>query len=185
VSLYNESPDGPIYPTPVIGMVGKLPDAAKAGRLGFAREGDAIAIVGELNASLNGSELAKLEGGPVAGPLPAVNADAVRDAQAAVREGIRSGALHNAHDISEGGLAVALAEACIAGEIGARVELPEDLEPFGEAPGRAFLVSGPAEALARHRVIGTVGGAELEIAGTLKLAVSDLRGARDGGLRYA
>jgi phosphoribosylformylglycinamidine synthase II len=185
VSLYNESPDGPIYPTPVIGMVGKLPDAAKAGRLGFATDGDAIAIVGEFNPSLNGSELAKLEGEPDAGPLPPVNADAVRDAQEAVREGIRSGALHNAHDISEGGLAVALAEACVAGEIGARVELPEDLELFGEAPGRAFLVSGPAEALAGHRVIGTVGGAELEIAGRLKLAVSDLRGARDGGLRYA
>src|SRR5205807_3311654 len=51
VSLYNESPDGPIYPTPVIGMVGKLPDASKAGRLGFLQEGDAIAIVGDFEPS--------------------------------------------------------------------------------------------------------------------------------------
>ena len=185
VSLYNESPSGSIYPTPVIGMVGKLPDASKAGRLGFVREGDLIAIVGEFEPSLNGSELAKLKGLEPEGPLPPTDANAVRDAQETVRRGIRSGALHNAHDIAEGGLAVALAEACLAGGIGARVELPEDFELFGEAPGRAFVVSGTAEAVEGHRLIGRVGGSELEIAGILKVPLSGLRQARDGGLRYA
>ena len=73
VSLYNESPDGPIYPTPVVGMVGELPEASRAGRLAFARAGDAIALVGAFAPSLAGSELAKLRGEPLA-PIPASTA---------------------------------------------------------------------------------------------------------------
>jgi phosphoribosylformylglycinamidine synthase len=177
VSLYNESPEGPIYPTPVIGMVGKLPDAARAGRLGFVQEGDAIALVGEFEPALVGSELTK-----EVGPLPEANVQVVRDAHDAVRTGIRSGALSSAHDIAEGGLAVALAECCLAGGIGAAVELPDAVDLFGEAPGRAFLVSGSAPPGA---VIGRVGGNVLEIAGRLKVPLSGLRAAHDGGLRYA
>ena len=71
VSLYNEAPSGPIFPTPVIGMVGRLPDPSRAGRLAFAREGDAMALVGDFaGADLAGSELAKLRGEAVTGPLP-------------------------------------------------------------------------------------------------------------------
>jgi phosphoribosylformylglycinamidine synthase subunit PurL len=182
VSLYNEAPAGPIFPTPVVGMVGKLPDASRAGRLGFAREGDAIALVGTFEPSSAGSELAKLRGRPAVGELPIVQTGPVRDAHDTVRNGIRSGALHSAHDISEGGVAVAIAECCIAGGLGASVRLPDGLDPFGEAPGRAFIVSGSPEALAGFRLIGTVGGAELRIEGLLELAVSALREARDGGL---
>jgi phosphoribosylformylglycinamidine synthase len=180
VSLYNEAPSGPIFPTPVVGIVGRLPEAAAAGRLGFAREGDAIALVGPFAPSPVGSELAKLRGEPPVGDLPPMDTAAVRDAHDAVRDGVRSGALHNAHDIAEGGLAVAVAECCIAGGIGASIA--PGVELFGEAPGRGFLVSGPAEALAGFEIIGRVGGGELEIAGALKLAVSELRDAREGGL---
>jgi phosphoribosylformylglycinamidine synthase subunit PurL len=124
VSLYNESAaDGPIYPTPVIGMVGKLPDVRRAGALGFARAGDAIALVGPFAPSLLASELAKLRGEPLPDGLPAIDLDAVVAAQSAVREGVRDGALASAHDIAEGGLAVALAECCLAGGLGARVSL--------------------------------------------------------------
>jgi phosphoribosylformylglycinamidine synthase len=179
VSLYNEAPTGPIFPTPVVGIVGKLPAASRAGRLGFVYEGDPIALVGEFKPSRAGSELEKLLGRPPRGPLPSVKATAVRDAREAVRDGIRSGALHQAHDIAEGGLAVALAECCVAGEIGARVEVEDDL--FGEAPGSAFIVSGPgAEELGQ--VIGRVGGSELEIAGRLSIAVSELVAVREQGL---
>jgi phosphoribosylformylglycinamidine synthase len=180
VSLYNESPDGPIYPTPVIGMVGKLPDAARPGRLGFLQEGDAIALVGEFEPSLNGAQLRGRFG-----PLPGLSAASVRDAHSSVREAVRSGVVHSAHDIAEGGLALALAECCMAGRIGARVELPEDLELFGEALGRAFIVSGPPQALSGWRVIGAVGGDFLEINGRLKVPLSGLRAAHDSGLRYA
>jgi phosphoribosylformylglycinamidine synthase II len=182
VSLYNEAPTGPIFPTPVVGMVGRLPDAARAGRLAFAREGDAIALVGPFAPSLTGSELAKLLGDPPAGTLPSVDPPLVREAHQAVRDGVRSGAFRSAHDIAEGGIAVALAECCIAGGIGARVELPEYLHLFAEAPGQGFIVSGSAEALAEHPIIGRLGGSELEIAGELKLAVSELESARNGGL---
>jgi phosphoribosylformylglycinamidine synthase len=181
VSLYNEAPAGPIFPTPVVGVVGKLPDATRAGRLGFLDEGDAIALVGEFTPSLAGSELEKLQGRPPRGPLPSVKATAVRDAREAVAAAVRSGALHQAHDIAEGGLAVALAECCIAGGIGARVEIEGEL--FAEAPGTGYVVSGPEEAVGRlGRVIGRVGGERLEVMGRLEVAVSELAATRERGL---
>jgi phosphoribosylformylglycinamidine synthase subunit PurL len=182
VSLYNEAPNGPIFPTPVVGIVGSLPDAARAGRSGFASSGDAIALVGPFEPSLTGSELAKLRGVSPTGPLPAIDPTAVRAAHDAVREGIRTAVFHSAHDISEGGVAVALAECCFAGGVGATVQLPEGIDPFAEAPGRAFVVSGPPSALAGFTVIGEVGGDALEIAGQLKLAVSAMREGYDGVL---
>ena len=182
VSLYNEAPTGPIYPTPVIGMVGYIPDAAQAGRLGFAREGDAIALVGEFAPSPVGSELGKLRGDPVAGPLPAIDRRAAAAAHERVRDLVRAGAVVSAHDIAEGGIAVALAECAIAGGLGATVTLPGGLAPFDEAPGRAFVVSGPAEALDGTTIIGRVGGSTLEIDGQLEIPVSELRDARDSGL---
>jgi phosphoribosylformylglycinamidine (FGAM) synthase-like enzyme len=182
VSLYNEAPAGPILPTPVIGMVGRLPDPARAGRLGFAVEGDAIAVVGEFAPSPAGSELAKLRGVKIGGPLPAMDEQAVRDAHETVRLMVHSGALHNAHDIAEGGLAVAIAECCIAGGLGATVSLSPEIDPFAEAPGRAFVVSGSRDALAGLPVIGCVGGDRLELEGRLKIAVSELRAAHERGL---
>ena len=182
VSLYNEAPTGPIFPTPVIGMVGRLPDATRTGRLGFVAEGEAIALVGTFEPSAVGSELAKLQGAEPNGELPPADMQPVRDAHEAVRIGVNLGAVHSAHDIAEGGLAVALAECCIAGRIGARVRVPEGLPPFGEAPGRAFVVSGPEDALTGFRIIGRVGGHDLELEGLLKVAVSDLREARERGL---
>jgi phosphoribosylformylglycinamidine synthase len=190
VSLYNEAPSGPILPTPVIGMVGRLPDATRAGRIGFLNDGDAIALVGPFAPSLNGSELAKLRGVAPAGGLPVMEPQAVRDAHAAVRDAVRSGALSSAHDISEGGLAVALAECCLAGAVGATLKVQIEggvQELFGEAPGCAFVVSGPEEAVAAlGRIIGRVGGDALVIPGSLRVALSELRVARDGGLlQYA
>jgi len=109
-----------------------------------------------------------------------------------VREAVRSGALASAHDIAEGGLLVALAESCLAGGLGATVTLPTagtDADLFGEAPGRAFIVSGPEEtlraALPGARVIGHAGGDVLGLsAGDVRVqaALSELRAAWDGGL---
>jgi phosphoribosylformylglycinamidine synthase subunit PurL len=182
VSLYNEAPTGPIFPTPVVGMVGKLPHASRAGRLGFVSPGDLIALVGPFDPSSVGSELSKLRGLPPVGKLPAVQGGSIRIAHEAVRARVRSGAFRSAHDIAEGGVAVALAECCIAGGLGASVRLPAALDPFAEAPGRGFIVSGPREALAGFVVIGEVGGDALRIEGLLELGVSELRSARDGGL---
>jgi phosphoribosylformylglycinamidine synthase len=192
VSLYNEAPGGPIYPTPVIGMVGRLPEPARAGRLAFGAEGEAIAIVGRFDPSPVGSELAKLRGEPLAAPLPPLDAQAALAAHRAVREAVRAGALTSAHDIAEGGIAIALAECCVAGGSGAQVELPAGLDPFAEALGRAFAVSGSPEALAAIgtgepgaapvTVIGRVGGSALELEGVLGVPVQALADARAGGL---
>ena len=182
VSLYNEAPTGPIFPTPVIGMVGRLPGPARAGRLGFATEGDVIALVGSFAPAAAGSELAKLRGQPIAGPLPALDPAAAREAHAAVRGMVNAGALHSAHDIAEGGIAVALAECCVVGQIGASVWLPDGIDLFGEAPGRAFIVSGPETALTGQTIIGRVGGDRLAIGDELSVAVAECDEARSNGL---
>jgi phosphoribosylformylglycinamidine synthase II len=198
VSLYNEGSTGPIYPTPVIGMVGRLPDARRAGRLGFARAGDQIALVGPFTPSTAAGELEKLQGQPLPDGLPAVDIAAVASAQAAVREAICAGALSSAHDIAEGGLAVALAESCLAAGLGARVELsgtpPLADVLFGEGPG-GFLVSASPDALRELstrvavRLIGAVGGEELTIEladgvarSTVSLTLAELSGAHSEGL---
>jgi phosphoribosylformylglycinamidine synthase subunit PurL len=184
VSLYNEGGEGPIYPTPVVGMVGELPDPARAGRLGFARPGDAVALLSaSWQPSEVGSELAKLRGDTLDGSLPTADLGALRALHAAVRQGVRSGALRSAHDVAEGGVAVALAECCIAGGVGAWVRLDAPL--FAEGPG-AFVVSGPREALARFGAaateIGEVAGDALVIDGELELPVDELSRAHAEGL---
>jgi phosphoribosylformylglycinamidine synthase subunit PurL len=188
VSLYNEGGGGPILPTPVVGMVGELPDAARAGRLGFAQPGDSVALIAASGwaPSLSGSELAKLRGAPPEGELPAADLGELRAVHAAIRQAVRSGALRSAHDVAEGGLAVALAECCLAGGHGAEVTVDSGEDAlFGEGPG-AFVVSGPHDAFAAFgaavTVIGTVGGDELRIADALALPVAELAGVHAGGL---
>jgi phosphoribosylformylglycinamidine synthase subunit PurL len=186
VSLYNEGGGGPIYPTPVVGLVGELPDARRAGRLGFARAGDAVALVTACSwaPSDAASELSKLRGEPIEGPLPTADLGELAALHAAVRGEVRSGALSSAHDVAEGGVAVALAEACIAGGIGARVDL-DGVARFAEGPG-AFVVSAPREALAAlgaaARVIGEVGGDTLDIAGERPVEVTELSRVHAQGL---
>jgi phosphoribosylformylglycinamidine synthase len=102
-----------------------------------------------------------------------------------VRAAVRSGEFPSAHDVSEGGLACALAECCIAGEIGARVSIEGDeTAVFGEAPG-GVIVAGPREAIESLEgaiVIGEVGGDALEIDGVLSVPVSELRTAYDDAI---
>ncbi len=196
VSLYNEGADGPIYPTPVIGMVGSLPEATRAGQLGFASEGDAVALVGAFVPSLQASELAKLRGEALPDGLPEFSlADAIA-ALDAVRAAVRGGAVASAHDIAEGGLAAALAECCLAGGLGARVDLelpgiPAEQALFGEAPG-GFVLSGPPEQLQALAgavpvsILGTVGGRSLEIGlggeGAIEISLTELGSVHGGGL---
>ncbi|HEY8770444.1 MAG TPA: AIR synthase related protein, partial [Thermoleophilaceae bacterium] len=184
VSLYNEGGEGPIYPTPVVGMVGKLPDPGQAPGIGFAEEGHAIALVGPFEPSLAGSELEKLSG-RLSSELPEVDLEAQAEALASLRGALREGAIPTAHDIAEGGLAVALAECCIASGLGARVDLTglgADAEAllFGEGPGGVVL-AGPRDALERlpgATVIGEVAGDQLEFAspaGSLRIEVERAR----------
>jgi phosphoribosylformylglycinamidine synthase len=122
VSLYNEAPEGPIYPTPVVGMVGKLPDPAVAPVNSFTRGGLVVALAGAFAPSLAGSELEKLRG-VLSDGLPAVDLGTHAHALAVIREAVRSGLVVAAHDVAEGGLAVALAEMAIPGRVGVRADL--------------------------------------------------------------
>jgi phosphoribosylformylglycinamidine synthase len=184
VSLYNEGPEGPIYPTPVVGMVGELPDPARVAGSAFVSAGDAIALIGPFAPTLAGSELAKQRGGLEAG-LPQPDIAAVAAACAIVRDAVRAGVLASAHDVSDGGLACALAECSIGAGLGCEVELqplrdrgcsPEEAL-FGEGPG-GFLVSGERAALEAlgATVLGEVGGAAIEVGAgdrSLTLALAD------------
>jgi phosphoribosylformylglycinamidine synthase len=174
VSLYNEGAAGPIYPTPVVGMVGLLPDPRRAGRLGFAREGDAVALVGWDGApTLAASELAKLRGEALPDGLPEIDIEQVKSVLDVVRDAVRGGELTSVHDIAEGGFLVAVAESCLAGGLGAALDLGDSddvwLHLFGERPG-GFVVSGPRDVLERLGesvpldVFGTVGGDALDVA---------------------
>jgi len=158
VSLYNETLDSegnpqPIYPTPVIGMVGIIPDLTKICGQGWQREGDVIYLLGKsLDAAdgvtLGASEYLAAIHGIVAGKPPVIDYDLERRVQAACREGIRQGWVRSAHDCAEGGLTVALAEACISGQLGAQINLAVSSEQslrwdnllFGEG-GARILVS--------------------------------------------
>jgi phosphoribosylformylglycinamidine synthase II len=188
VSLYNEGGEGPIYPTPIVGMVGKLEDPAAVPRVGFAEEGHAIALVGPFAPSVAGSELEKLRGRLARG-LPPVDLAVQAKALRRLRDAMRGGRLASVHDVSEGGLACALAECCIAGDVGARVELPgvKEASLFGEGPG-GVVVAGPREAVESLEgavLIGEVGGDALEIAGSLSLPVAELASVYEGAIPAA
>jgi phosphoribosylformylglycinamidine synthase len=177
VSLYNETELGPIYPTPVIGMVGELPDPGRAGGLALTA-GDAIAVCGPFAPAPGGSELAKLRG--ELGPgLAVASIERARAAIDAVRAAVRADRVRAAHDVSDGGLACALAECAIAGEVGLEADLAPLVEArrcsgeaalFGEGPG-GFVLAGSREeleALGTEGVdlflIGVAGGERIRIA---------------------
>jgi phosphoribosylformylglycinamidine synthase subunit PurL len=177
VSLYNEGGEGPIYPTPIVGMVGKLPEPEIVPRLGFMEEGHAVAVVGPFAPAREGSELEKLRGA-LADGLPRVDLQAQADALERLSGVVRQGRLATVHDVSDGGLACALAECCIAGGMGVRLELPAagEADLFGEGPG-GVVIAGLREAVEAVEgavVIGFVGGDALEIVGTLAVPVAEL-----------
>ena len=153
VSLYNETLDSngkpqPIYPTPVVGMVGLVPDIDKVCGQGWQSEGDSIYLLGvpsgetgENAVTLGGSEYLKRLHKTVAGQPPKVDVGLELKVQAACRHGIRQGWIHSAHDCAEGGLAIALAESCISGQKGARIAITQqqlriDTLLFGEGGAR-------------------------------------------------
>jgi phosphoribosylformylglycinamidine synthase subunit PurL len=165
VSLYNETDGRAIHPTPVVGCVGLVPDVREIPRTW--RDGDEIYLAGDPSLAFDGSEYQALYGEPGGRPATldlAAEAALIRILfEAAPRCSL-------VHDVAEGGLAVALAEAAIASGIGAELDLPDDaLTLFGEGGGRAILASSEQLDLPR---IGSAGGASL-----LGVPIEDLRQA--------
>ncbi len=199
VSLYNETNGEPVVPTPVIGMLGLLDDVDRRCGMAFRREGDLIFLLGATLdgpvESLAGSEYLREMHGVIAG-RPSIDLDLEARVQSACLEAISVGLLASAHDCSSGGLAVALAESCIAGNIGLRGEPVAaarlDAALFGEAQSRIIVSCPPdrkdaLEALARRHdvpltALGSVGGDRLSLPGALDLAVAALTDAYTRGL---
>jgi phosphoribosylformylglycinamidine synthase len=192
VSFYNESPKGAVHPTPVVGMVGVLEDAY-AFRRPAARAGDVVVLLGDTRPELGGSEALAVAHGLVAGRPPVLDLEAeVRLTRLLSDSSFGSAA----HDCSEGGLAVALAELAIASGAGVRVTLPPGTDPlahlFSESFARAVLTCAP-DALTRTldgaraagvaaAAIGEVSGDALVIEGVLSLTLEDLRGAHEDAI---
>jgi phosphoribosylformylglycinamidine synthase II len=175
VSFYNQSERRKIYPTPIVGMVGLLRDLERRVPMGFQREGDLIYLVGKLSGAVGGSEFLKVFYNFVGGELEKTDLALEVALTKALLEAARRGLIASAHDVSDGGLLVALAEKSFAKGLGARVEI-EDLSEeylFGEWPTRFVVTVHPEhdrefrELLGSlpHRRLGTVGGSGLELGG--------------------
>ncbi|MCL2558838.1 MAG: phosphoribosylformylglycinamidine synthase subunit PurL [Treponema sp.] len=163
VSLYNERGESAIYPTPTIGMVGLIEDLAHITTQSFKKAGDVIFILGETFEDFGGSELQKMqEGGKISGSPPPIDLEKEKDAQARLLAAIRAGLVASAHDLSEGGLAVALAECLMRAEpgLGAKItlDMPSELL-FSESQSRFVLSASAihAEALAKATGAARVG----------------------------
>lgn len=188
VSFYNESAEMAIYPTPIIGMVGILAHEVTPPGIGFS-EGGVVAVVGETFPELGGSEYARSVLGLVGGQLPSLDLGLEATTGEAIRLAIASGLLTSVHDISSGGIGVALAESVALGSTGALVTPPDTSDTylwlFSESASR-YLVSFDESNLERLRddfkkaglhVIGRTGGDRLIVEGALDLGADELRSA--------
>ncbi|MEQ8449619.1 MAG: phosphoribosylformylglycinamidine synthase subunit PurL [Nitratireductor sp.] len=197
VSLYNETNGQAILPTPTIGGVGLICDWQKMARIAFAGEGDTIVLIGapeNWGAHLGQSVFLRDVCGRVDGPPPPVDLAHEKRAGAFVRGLIADGLATAVHDLSDGGLALGLAEMAIASGIGARIDLPGGIAVlpalFGEDQGR-YLMTVPAaeterffaERVAKAQVsavaIGRTGGDELKLGGTRAISVQQLKTAHE------
>ena len=180
VSLYNESPTGVVDPTPTIGMVGLIDDEKHITTQWFKHEGDVIIFAGEIGNELGGSRFLKVCHGKKIGPPPHIDLANEIKIQNAVRDLIREGLVKSAHDCSEGGFAVALAECCFNPEklLGAQIalnagDIPATIVLFNESQSRIIISVGAQHAenaisMLRQigvpfQKIGKVGGNELRI----------------------
>ena len=191
VSFYNESPDGAIYPTPVIGMIGLLEDIDHVTPSSFQEEGDAIYILGKTFGEIGGSEYLSTFFDLVKGDVPNLDLNFEKRLQQFLLEVIQSGMIRSAHDTSEGGLAVALAECCIINRtnpLGASIQLEMDGRPdfilFGEDQSRLVVTCNQnnrekLESLALRREIplqflGETGGDKFRINDLIEVYIHEI-----------
>ncbi|HEX7022578.1 MAG TPA: phosphoribosylformylglycinamidine synthase subunit PurL [Trueperaceae bacterium] len=206
VSLYNQYLEGDrlraIHPTPTVGMVGVLPDVARRATQGFQREGDRVILVGENTMELGASEYLHAVHGLEAGRPPRLDLVREKAVQDVVIDLIQGGLCDTAHDCSEGGLGLALAEMALAGCLGAMLSVDGEGRPdallFGEAQSRIVVAVQPEvesrvvamleRAGVPYRLLGTVGGQQLSLrwsGGGFDLPLRDLSEAYDRPLREA
>lgn len=147
VSFYNESPKGAIDPTPIIGMVGLLDSISEQVTMDFKKEGDLIYLVGKNIDELGASQYLKLKIDKVDGIVPQLDLDLEKRVQKTVRSAVKEDVIKSAHDCSEGGLAVTLAESCFENGLGINVDIDEPISDeallFGESQSRIVVSIAP------------------------------------------
>ncbi|PZA08970.1 MULTISPECIES: phosphoribosylformylglycinamidine synthase subunit PurL [unclassified Meiothermus] len=200
VSLYNEGPSYRIPPTPMVGVVGLLENVERRAEGGFRKPGEFVVLIGEPLGELGASEYLWVREGLEAGHPPRLDLGREAKAQAAIRDLIEMGWVKSAHDVAEGGLAVALAEMTFPYGLGATLEIRDPGRPdallFGEAPSRILfsIDQGHLQSAITHlqnlglpyRILGQVGGDELTILlpkQELKWSVSELKQTWEAPLR--
>ncbi|MEI6946039.1 phosphoribosylformylglycinamidine synthase subunit PurL [Paraflavisolibacter sp. H34] len=158
VSFYNQNPDGPVYPTPTIGMVGLVDDLGKTMSLNFKEEGEALFVVGKLQNDIGSSEYLHKVRGVALSPAPYFEIEEEFQLQQKVKELIGEGVISAAHDVSEGGIFVTLLESGFTNELGFHITLAEGLRKdaflFGEAQSRVVVAVKPEKVEAFKRVLG-------------------------------
>ncbi|MBB3730146.1 phosphoribosylformylglycinamidine synthase subunit PurL [Nonomuraea dietziae] len=187
VSFYNQTGTAAIHPTPVVGVLGVIDDVAKRVRSGFLEPGLRIALLGETREEFGGSEWAHVVHSHLGGLPPEVDLVAEQGLASVMVEAAARGLVAGSHDLSDGGLAIALAEACLARGVGATVSLVGDpfVDLFSESSARALVAVRPeafeefAALCASHEVpcygLGETGGDALVVEGVLAISVAELR----------
>jgi phosphoribosylformylglycinamidine synthase len=186
VSFYNQTGTVAIHPTPVIGVLGVHGDVRRRLSIRFDTEGADLVLLGRTEAEFGGSAWAHVRHGHLGGHPPALRLDAERRLAGLLAAACADGLLSAAHDLSDGGLAVALAESCLRGGVGCQVRLPGDAFTwlFSESAARAVVAVRPGaqaafgELRAAHQVpgavIGRVGGDSLVIEGSFAIPLAEL-----------
>jgi phosphoribosylformylglycinamidine synthase len=187
VSLYNQTGETAILPTPVVAVLGVIEDVTRRTPSAWSAAGDSLFLLGETRAELSGSEWAHVVHGHLGGLPPRVDLAAERSLAGLLHEAV--GLVTSAHDLSDGGLAQALVEAALRHDVGVRVDLPGDafLDLFSESAGRALVTVAPGDVdaltglAARHGVpltaLGATGGDAVEVGGQFRLPLAEARAA--------
>ncbi|MDC1068214.1 phosphoribosylformylglycinamidine synthase subunit PurL [Candidatus Kapabacteria bacterium] len=185
VSFHNESKQNAVYPTPTIGMLGIIDDLDKTMSSDFKNEGDVILLIGNMDNELGGSEYTKLKTGKITGDSPQVDLELEKNLQIGILDLINKGLIKSAHDCSEGGLAIALAESSISGGVGCAVNIDSNAAAlFGESQGRIVITCERSNLKAistllenlyiQSKELGEVGGDDFIIWECLNMKVSEL-----------
>jgi phosphoribosylformylglycinamidine synthase subunit PurL len=189
VSLYNQTGDAAIHPTPVVGVLGVIDDVTRRTPMAFADEGHLIYLLGQTRDEFGGSAWSQVAHGHLGGRPPALDLERERLLAEILVAASRDGMVDAAHDLSDGGLIQALAESCLKGGRGARIVLPDGVDPFvflfSESQGRALVAIPRSEEVRFNDMcgarglpvarIGVVDGDTVDVQGQFSLPLSELR----------
>jgi phosphoribosylformylglycinamidine synthase len=193
VSLYNQTGDIAIHPTPVVAVLGVIDDVTRRTPMAFADEGHLLYLLGDTKVELGGSAWSQVAHGHLGGLPPAVDLEREKLLAEILISASRDGMVDAAHDLSDGGLIQAVTESCLRGGLGARLVVPEELDPFvflfSESAGRAVVAVPRSEELRFTDMcgarglpatrIGVVDGDSIEVQGQFTLPLAELREAHE------